>query len=107
MSGRDSFSITDKVIRCKGGNISDTEGYRLKYGVALEADGTDLDTVLVSVFRAPHSYTQWTPKPSTEATTKDKFINIPQHIQGITDKLVKTHTKLAIFAPQNLLYGSE
>ena len=51
MSGRDSFSIADKVIRCKGGNISDTEGYRLKYGVALEADGTDLDTVLVSVFR--------------------------------------------------------
>lgn len=57
MSGKDSFSITDKVIRCKGGNISDTEGYRLRCGVALEADGADLDTVLVSVFRAPHSYT--------------------------------------------------
>lgn len=37
----------------------------------------------------------------------NKFINIPQHIQGITDKLAQTHFKLAIFAPQNLLYGSE
>ena len=57
MSGKDSFTIADKVISCKNGNISDTDGYRVKYGVALEADGSDLDTVLISVFRAPHSYT--------------------------------------------------
>lgn len=57
MSGKDSFTIADRVIRCKSGNISDTEGYRFKYGVVLEADGSDLDTVLVSVFRTPHSYT--------------------------------------------------
>ena len=57
MSGSDSFSIADRVIRCKGGNISDTDGYRIRYGVALEDDGSDLDTVLVSVFRSPHSYT--------------------------------------------------
>lgn len=57
--------------------------------------------------QSPNLLNNGPPKPSTEATTKDKFINIPQHIQGITDKLVKTHTKLAIFAPQNLLYGSE
>ena len=57
MSGKDSFRIVDKVVSCKGSTISETEGYRLRYGVALEADGTDLDTVLVSVFRSPHSYT--------------------------------------------------
>ena len=57
MSGKDSFTIADKVISCKNGNISDNDGYRVKYGVALEADGSDLDTVLISVFRAPHSYT--------------------------------------------------
>lgn len=57
ISGKDSFAITDKVFSCKGSTISSTEGYRLRYGVALEADGSDLDTVLVSVFRAPHSYT--------------------------------------------------
>ena len=57
MSGKDSFRIADKVVSCKGPTISETEGYKLRYGVALEADGTDLDTVLVSVFRSPHSYT--------------------------------------------------
>ena len=57
MSGKDSFRIADKVVSCKGSTISETEGYMLRYGVALEADGSDLDTVLVSVFRSPHSYT--------------------------------------------------
>ena len=57
MSGKDSFRIADKVVSCKGSTISETEGYKLRYGVALEADGTDLDTILVSVFRSPHSYT--------------------------------------------------
>ena len=57
MSGKDSFRIADKVVSCKGSTISETEGYKLRYGVALEADGSDLDTVLVSVFRSPHSYT--------------------------------------------------
>ena len=57
MSGKDSFRIADKVVSCKGSTISEPEGYKLRYGVALEADGTDLDTVLVSVFRSPHSYT--------------------------------------------------
>ena len=57
MSGKDSFRIADKVVSCKGSTISETEGYKLRYGVALETDGTDLDTVLVSVFRSPHSYT--------------------------------------------------
>ena len=57
MSGKNSFRIADKVVSCKGSTISETEGYKLRYGVALEADGTDLDTVLVSVFRSPHSYT--------------------------------------------------
>lgn len=57
MSGKDSFAIVDKVVRVNGSTVSETKGYRLRYGVALEADGTELDTVLVSVFRAPHSYT--------------------------------------------------
>lgn len=57
MSGNESFAIADKVIVCKGGTISSTDGYRLRYGVLLDADGSELDTVLVSVFKAPHSYT--------------------------------------------------
>ena len=57
MSGKESFAIADKVIACKGGPVSATDGYRLRYGTLLEADGSELDNVLVSVFKAPHSYT--------------------------------------------------
>lgn len=49
--------MADKVIDTKGAPIAETEGYRLRYGTVFEADGSVLDNVIVSVFRAPHSYT--------------------------------------------------
>ncbi|MBQ3766788.1 MAG: tRNA uridine-5-carboxymethylaminomethyl(34) synthesis GTPase MnmE [Bacteroidales bacterium] len=52
ISGPDSFRITDAVVKLKSGTISGSEGYRIHFGTV---DG--LDEVLVSVFRAPHSYT--------------------------------------------------
>lgn len=57
VSGKESFAIADKVIDTKGVPIAETEGYRLRYGTVFEADGSVLDNVIVSVFRAPHSYT--------------------------------------------------
>lgn len=57
VSGKDSLSIADKVIDTKGVPIAETEGYRLRYGTVFEADGSVLDNVIVSIFRAPHSYT--------------------------------------------------
>lgn len=57
VSGKDSLAIADKVIDTKGAPIAETEGYRLRYGTVFEADGSVLDNVIVSVFRAPHSYT--------------------------------------------------
>ena len=51
------MAIADKVIDTKGVPIAETEGYRLRYGTVFEADGSVLDNVIVSVFRAPHSYT--------------------------------------------------
>ncbi|MEE0317380.1 MAG: tRNA uridine-5-carboxymethylaminomethyl(34) synthesis GTPase MnmE [Bacteroidales bacterium] len=57
VSGKDSLSIADKVIDTKGVPIAETEGYRLRYGTVFEADGNVLDNVIVSIFRAPHSYT--------------------------------------------------
>lgn len=57
VSGKDSLAIADKVIDTKGVPIAETEGYRLRYGTVFEADGSVLDNVIVSVFRAPHSYT--------------------------------------------------
>lgn len=57
VSGEDSLAIADKVIDVKGDSLSETEGYRLRYGTIFADDGSVLDNVIVSVFRAPHSYT--------------------------------------------------
>ncbi len=52
LSGPESFRITDAVVRLASGTVSEAAGYTLHYG---EVPG--LDQVMVSVFRAPHSYT--------------------------------------------------
>lgn len=57
VSGEDSLAIADKVIDVKGESLSETEGYRLRYGTIFADDGSVLDNVIVSVFLAPHSYT--------------------------------------------------
>lgn len=57
ISGKEALTIADKIIDTKGVPIAETEGYRLRYGTVFEADGSVLDNVIVSVFRAPHSYT--------------------------------------------------
>ena len=57
VSGKEALAIADKIIDTKGAPIAETEGYRLRYGTVFEADGSVLDNVIVSVFRAPHSYT--------------------------------------------------
>ena len=57
VSGKEALTISDKIIHLSGGSLAETEGYRLRYGTIFEADGSVLDNVIVSVFRAPHSYT--------------------------------------------------
>ena len=52
VSGPDCFRFADAVVQLKRGSISECDGYTIHYG---EVPG--LDDVLVSVFRAPHSYT--------------------------------------------------
>ena len=78
LSGPEVFSIVDAVVQLKHGSVSEAEGYTIHYGMvyteipsALPGLGMTknvipseasvspalLDEVLVSVFRAPHSYT--------------------------------------------------
>ena len=57
VSGPKSLSIADSVIRLKSGKCSMKDGYTIHYGSIFNVDGTILDDILVSVFRAPHSYT--------------------------------------------------
>ena len=68
VSGPEALSIADKVVTCRKGNISASKGYSLKYGIIYDvinncnsnnynSDKNTVDEVLVSIFRAPHSYT--------------------------------------------------
>ena len=52
ISGPDCFRYADAVVQLKRGSISECDGYTIHYG-----EVSSLDDVLVSVFRAPHSYT--------------------------------------------------
>lgn len=58
LSGDRSLEVADKVVRVSGGkSLSDTEGYRIRFGTVSDEGGRVLDDVLVSIFRSPHSYT--------------------------------------------------
>ena len=72
ISGPDSFRIVDEVVQLKHGTVSGAETYTIHFGEVYEraslgpndkdvrsseAEKALLDEVLVSVFRAPHSYT--------------------------------------------------
>ena len=58
VSGTDAIHITDKVFR--GANrkpLNEYQANTVHYGEIVDADGNVVDDVLVSIFRAPHSYT--------------------------------------------------
>ena len=57
VSGKDALTIADKVVRCRHGKIAEAEGYTIKFGTIHTSSGEILDEVLVSIFRAPRSYT--------------------------------------------------
>lgn len=52
VSGPESLKAVDSIARFRSGRASDAPGYSLRFG---EIPG--VDEVLVSIFRAPHSYT--------------------------------------------------
>ena len=56
VSGPDSLSVADKVVRLRKGSVSQAPGYSVHYGTVYDG-GEALDDVLVLVFRAPLSYT--------------------------------------------------
>lgn len=57
VSGPEAFTVADKVIRLASGTVAESPANSIRFGSALTDDGQVLDEVLVSVFRAPHSYT--------------------------------------------------
>ena len=52
VSGPDALALADRIVEFRNGSASASDGYMLKYGSV-----PGVDEVLVSIFRAPHSYT--------------------------------------------------
>lgn len=57
VSGKGSLELADKIISLRKGSIAQSKGYTLHFGSIFASDGSLLDEVIVSVFRAPNSYT--------------------------------------------------
>lgn len=54
VSGPEAIAVTEKIF---SKSLEKAKGYTLHFGQVTDADGKELDEVLVSLFRAPHSYT--------------------------------------------------
>lgn len=56
LSGKKAITIGDEIIESKTGHLAEVKGNTIHYGLIKEV-GNIIDEVLVSVFKAPHSYT--------------------------------------------------
>ena len=81
VSGPEAFRAADAVVSLKSGTISDKEGYTIHFG-NIFSNGTLLDEVLVSVFRAPHSYTG---EDSVEISTHASAYIVSELIRLLTE----------------------
>ena len=58
VSGPEAIEITSRIFTPIGGkSLDERKPYTLSFGKILSAEGEIIDEVLVSIFRAPHSYT--------------------------------------------------
>ena len=57
MSGADAIAIVDKIFSCKE-RLSDAQSHTIHYGFIKNSEGEKLDEVLVSVMRAPKTFTR-------------------------------------------------
>ena len=58
VSGPEAIEITSRIFTPMGGKpLNERQSYTLTFGKIHSAEGEIIDEVLVSVFRAPHSYT--------------------------------------------------
>lgn len=86
VSGPKAIEIAAEVVSCK--DLADAPGYTIRFGTVFQANGKPLDDVLVSIFRAPHSYTG---EDSVEISCHaSKFI-----AEGIMQLLIKAGARTA------------
>ena len=83
VSGDEAIEITDKVFRSvRGRHLQNAKGNTLYYGEILDKEGNTIDDVLVSVFRAPHSYTG---EDSTEISCHGSAYILNQVVKALID----------------------
>lgn len=57
VSGNEAISIVGKIFKCAGKSLSERDANSITFGRIVAGNGEVIDEVLVSLFRAPHSYT--------------------------------------------------
>ena len=83
VSGDEAIEITDKVFRSvRGRHLQNAKGNTLYYGEILDKEGNTIDDVLVSVFRAPYSYTG---EDSTEISCHGSAYILNQVVKALID----------------------
>ena len=83
LSGSEAIRLTDKVFVSVGGKqLSDAKPNTLHYGEIKDKNGHTIDDVLVSVFRAPHSYTG---EDSTEISCHGSRYILQQVLQRLIE----------------------
>ena len=60
ISGEDAFDVIDKIYRSQKGNklLSQCKSHTIHYGFIIDPDKNPVDEVLISIFRAPKTYTR-------------------------------------------------
>ena len=82
LSGHDAIRITDHVFASASGKpLTDAKPNTIHYGEIKDQDGNTIDDVLVSVFKAPHSYTG---EDSTEISCHGSRYILQQVLQRLT-----------------------
>ncbi len=86
LSGSAAIDITSRIFR--GKDLHRQEGYTVHFGRIMDEAGSVLDEVLVTLFRAPHSYTG-------EDTVELSCHGSPYILQEILQLLVRQGARLA------------
>lgn len=85
LSGQDSIEICDRVF--KGASLSQAESHTIHYGHIVDGN-TVLDEVMVSIFRAPKSFT-------TENSVEISCHGSPYILENVLQCLLKNGAKMA------------
>lgn len=83
LSGNQAIAITDQIFKAAHGKpLAEVSPNTLHYGEIIDKEGHTIDDVLVSVFKAPHSYTG---EDSTEISCHGSRYILQQVLQRLTE----------------------